>query len=87
MNEEEKEAIEYLQEKYYYIDEYEEQRKIDIILDLVKNQKAEIKKKDKIIDLMAYDIATNDSNLCQYIDETIRCKKYAGENKLIVMSA
>lgn len=42
----------------------------------------EIEKKDKIIDLMAYDIATNDSDLCQYIDETIRCKKYAGENKL-----
>lgn len=44
--------------------------------------KAEMEKKDKIIDLMAYDIATNDSDLCQYIDETIRCKKYAGENKL-----
>lgn len=42
----------------------------------------ENEKKDKIIDLMAYDIATNDSDLCQYIDETIRCKKYAGENKL-----
>lgn len=41
-----------------------------------------LEKKDKIIDEMAYDIATNDSDLCQYIDETIRCKKYAGENKL-----
>ena len=47
-----------------------------------ERQQAEIEKKDKIIDLMAYDIATNDSDLCQYIDETIRCKKYAGENKL-----
>ena len=34
------------------------------------------------IDLMAYDIAINDSDFCQYIDETIRCKNYAGENKL-----
>ena len=41
-----------------------------------------LKKKDKIIDLMAYDIATNDSDFCQYIDETRRCKEYAGENKL-----
>ena len=41
-----------------------------------------LEKKNKIIDLMAYNIAANDSNLCQYIDETIRCKKYAGENKL-----
>lgn len=44
--------------------------------------KTELKKKDKIIDEMAYNIATTDSNLCQYIDETKRCKKYAGENKL-----
>ena len=44
--------------------------------------KAKIIKLKKIIDLMAYDIATNDSDLCQYIDETRRCKKYAGENKL-----
>lgn len=43
---------------------------------------AKIIELNKIIDLMAYDIATNDSDLCQYIDETIRCKKYAGENKL-----
>lgn len=42
----------------------------------------ESEKKDKIIDLMAYDIATNDSDFCQYIDETRRCKEYAGENKL-----
>lgn len=42
----------------------------------------ECEKKDEIIDLMAYDIATNDSDFCQYIDETRRCKEYAGENKL-----
>lgn len=37
--------------------------------------------KDKIIDLMANSIATNDSNLCQYLDITTKCKYYAGENK------
>ena len=36
--------------------------------------------KDKIIDLMANHIATNDSNLCQYLDMTTKCKYYAGEN-------
>lgn len=44
--------------------------------------KKELEKKDKIIDEMAKSIAVNDSDLCQYIDETIRCKRYAGENKL-----
>ena len=36
--------------------------------------------RDKIIDLMANHIATNDSNLCQYLDMTTKCKYYAGEN-------
>ena len=49
------------------------QNDIETVLNLLE-------KKDKIIDLMAYDIATNDSDLCQYIDETRRCKEYAGEN-------
>lgn len=52
-----------------------ENRAIETVLNLLE-------KKDKIIDEMAYNIATTDSNLCQYIDETKRCKKYAGENKL-----
>ena len=37
-------------------------------------------KKDKMIDLMANHIATSDSNLCQYLDMTTKCKYYAGEN-------
>ncbi len=40
----------------------------------------EIELKDKIIDLIANHIATNDSNLCQYLDMTTKCKYYAGEN-------
>lgn len=38
-------------------------------------------KKDKIIDEMANHIVTSDSNLCQYLDMTTKCKYYAGENK------
>lgn len=41
----------------------------------------DIIKKDKIIDLMANHIATSDSDLCQYLDITTKCKYYAGENK------
>lgn len=74
---EQKKEIEYKQDD---INVLEAQR--DSIENQFEQAKSELEKKDKIIDLMAYDIATNDSNLCQYIDETIRCKKYAGENKL-----
>ncbi len=46
-------------------------------LDLVN---AENIKKYKIIDLMANHIATSDSDLCEYLDITTKCKYYAGEN-------
>ena len=36
--------------------------------------------KDKVIDEMANYIATSDSNLCEYLDMTTKCKYYAGEN-------
>lgn len=39
--------------------------------------------KNKIIDLMANYIATSDSNLCEYLDMTTKCKYYAGENRQI----
>lgn len=39
-----------------------------------------LEEKDKIIDLMANHIATSDSNLCEYLDITTKCKYYAGEN-------
>ena len=45
-----------------------------------KSLKRIINKQNKIIDLMANHIATNDSNLCQYLDMTTKCKYYAGEN-------
>ncbi len=36
--------------------------------------------KDKIIDLMANHIATSDSDLCEYLDITTKCKYYTGDN-------
>lgn len=39
-----------------------------------------LEQKDKIIDLMANHIATSDSELCEYLDITAKCKYYAGDN-------
>lgn len=46
----------------------------------MKWQKQELEQKDKIIDLMANHIATSDSDLCEYLDITTKCKYYAGDN-------
>lgn len=43
-------------------------------------QKQELEQKDKIIDLIANHIATSDSDLCEYLDITTKCKYYAGDN-------
>ena len=40
----------------------------------------QLQNKDKIIDLMANHIATSDSDLCEYLDITTKCKYYAGDN-------
>ena len=53
----------------------------EIYVKSIKSHKSEIEKKDKIIDEMANHIVTSDSNLCQYLDMTTKCKYYAGENK------
>ena len=39
-----------------------------------------LEEKDKTIDLMANHIATSDSDLCEYLDITTKCKYYAGDN-------
>lgn len=39
-----------------------------------------LEEKNQIIDLRANHIATSDSNLCEYLDITTKCKYYAGEN-------
>ena len=41
----------------------------------------QLQNKDKIIDLMANHIATSDSDLCEYLDITTKCKYYAGDNE------
>ena len=40
----------------------------------------QLQSKDKIIDLMANHIATSDSDLCEYLDITTKCKYYEGDN-------
>lgn len=50
------------------------------LAEYMKWQKQELEQKDKIIDLMANHIATSDSDLCEYLDITTKCKYYAGDN-------
>lgn len=50
------------------------------LAECMKWQKQELGQKDKIIDLMANHIATSDSDLCEYLDITTKCKYYAGDN-------
>lgn len=40
-----------------------------------------LEEKDKQIDLMANHIATSDSDLCEYLDITTKCKYYARDNE------
>ncbi len=54
----------------FFLDDIEA---IEIILSMLEEQ-------DKIIDLMANHIATSDSDLCEYLDITTKCKYYAGDN-------
>lgn len=56
----------------YSIDNVDKEA-IEIILSMLEEQ-------DKIIDLMANHIATSDSDLCEYLDITTKCKYYAGDN-------
>lgn len=39
-----------------------------------------LEEKDKQIDLMANHIAISDSDLCEYLDITTKCKYYVGDN-------
>ena len=53
---------------------------IETVLSMLEEKDKIISSKDKIIDLMANHIATSDSDLCEYLDITTKCKYYAGEN-------
>lgn len=48
-------------------------KSIEIVLSMLEE-------KEKIIGLMANHIATSDSDLCEYLDITTKCKYYAGDN-------
>ena len=70
-------AIEILQEHKEQIDKKyintRNSKAIETVLSMLKE-------KDKQIDLMANHIATSDSDLCEYLDITTKCKYYAGDN-------
>ena len=51
-----------------------------LLVEYIEKLQKENEKKDKIIDLMANHIATSDSDLCEYLDITTKCKYYAGDN-------
>ena len=53
---------------------------IPVYISDLKNVLSILKEKDKQIDLMANHIATSDSDLCEYLDITTKCKYYAGDN-------
>ena len=74
--EKQKEQIDYLQRSC-------DRKENSLIEEQQENAELEnkLKEKDKIIDLMVNSIATSDSDLCQYLDMTEKCKYYAGENK------
>ena len=93
MTKEQEESIEYLKKHIKY---FEEQIKFieatdcdyyDEELELYQNRIKQfntilsmLEEKDKQIDLMANHIATSDSDLCEYLDITTKCKYYAGDN-------
>lgn len=78
-------AIERLKKLDYLLDdvystglvEDEERNKYQDAIEIVLSM---LKEKDKQIDLMANHIATSDSDLCEYLDITTKCKYYAGDN-------
>jgi hypothetical protein len=78
-------AIERLKKLDYLLDDVYstglvEDEERNIYQDAIETVLSMLEEQDKIIDLMANHIATSDSNLCEYLDITTKCKYYAGEN-------
>ncbi len=77
-------AIEALKEHKRQIDKKyintRNSKAIETVLSMLEEKDKTISSKDKIIDLMANHIATSDSDLCEYLDITTKCKYYAGDN-------
>ena len=55
-------------------------REMEEMKDAIEKVLSMLEEKDKQIDLMANHIATSDSDLCEYLDITTKCKYYAGDN-------
>lgn len=62
-------------QQYYII-----KKQIEKYETYIEQLRKELGQKDKIIDLMSNHIATSDSDLCEYLDITTKCKYYAGDN-------
>ena len=79
MTKEQEESLEKIK-RQILIGECEKNIGIPVYISDLKNVLSMLKEKDKIIDLMANHIATSDSDLCEYLDITTKCKYYAGDN-------
>lgn len=79
MTKEQEESLEKLK-RQILIEECGKNIGMPVFISDLKNVLAMLKEKDKQIDLMANHIATSDSDLCEYLDITVKCKYYAGDN-------
>ena len=70
-------AVAYIVENQQY---YIIKKQIEKYETYIEQLRKELGQKDKIIDLMSNHIATSDSDLCEYLDITTKCKYYAGDN-------
>lgn len=79
MTKEQEKAIERLKRKIL-LGKSEKNIGIPVYISELETVLSMLEEKDKIIDLMANHIATSDSDLCEYLDITTKCKYYAGDN-------
>lgn len=79
MTKEQEESLEKLK-RQILIEECGKNIGMPVFISDLKNVLAMLKEKDKQIDLMANHIAISDSDLCEYLDITVKCKYYAGDN-------
>lgn len=79
MTKEQEESLEKLK-RQILIEECGKNIGMPVFISDLKNVLAMLEEKDKQIDLMANHIATSDSDLCEYLDITVKCKYYAGDN-------
>lgn len=79
MTKEQEKAIEKIKRKIV-LGKSEKNIGIPVYISELETVLSMLEEKDKIIDLMTNHIATSDSDLCEYLDITTKCKYYAGDN-------